>query len=101
MLRLRHPNIVKLDSVIRHSNQLYLVFEHMERNLYELMQANGKIDATRVRNFMFQILQGVNYIHTRGYFHRDLKPGKEADTKPPIFYFYIFANLPICTQKIY
>lgn len=29
-----------------------------------------------VRNWCFQVFQGLVYMHQRGYFHRDLKPGK-------------------------
>lgn len=28
-----------------------------------------------VRNWCFQVFQGLAYMHQRGYFHRDLKPG--------------------------
>lgn len=30
---------------------------------------------SEVRNWCFQVFQGLAYIHRRGYFHRDLKPG--------------------------
>lgn len=29
-----------------------------------------------IRNFMSQVLHGLDHIHRNGYFHRDLKPGK-------------------------
>jgi len=28
-----------------------------------------------IRNWCFQVFQGLAYMHQRGYFHRDLKPG--------------------------
>lgn len=30
---------------------------------------------TEVRNWCFQVFQGLAYMQQRGYFHRDLKPG--------------------------
>eukprot|EP00921_Rhytidocystis_pertsovi_P010608 GHVQ01017083.1.p1 GENE.GHVQ01017083.1~~GHVQ01017083.1.p1 ORF type:complete len:109 (+),score=9.73 GHVQ01017083.1:235-561(+) len=33
-----HPNIVKLKEVIRERNELNLVFEHLDANLYQLMK---------------------------------------------------------------
>jgi male germ cell-associated kinase len=31
---------------------------------------------SRVKNWCYQIFQGLAYIHKHGYFHRDMKPGK-------------------------
>ncbi|XP_022145412.1 cyclin-dependent kinase F-4 isoform X1 [Momordica charantia] len=73
--KMNHPNIVKLKEVIRENNILYFVFEYMECNLYQLMKDKEKLfSVTEVRNWCFQVFQGLAYIHQRGYFHRDLKP---------------------------
>ncbi|XP_009794518.1 cyclin-dependent kinase F-4-like [Nicotiana sylvestris] len=70
-----HPNIVKLKEVIRENDILYFVFEYMECNLYHLMKDRPKLFLeSEVRNWCFQIFQGLAYMHQRGYFHRDLKP---------------------------
>jgi serine/threonine protein kinase len=37
--KLSHPNIVKLKEVIRENDLLYMVFEFMESNMYELMKS--------------------------------------------------------------
>ena len=29
---------------------------------------------SRIRNWSYQIIQGLNYIHKNGFFHRDMKP---------------------------
>ncbi|PIN02686.1 MAPK related serine/threonine protein kinase [Handroanthus impetiginosus] len=73
--KMNHPNIVKLKEVIRENDVLYFVFEYMECNLYQLMKDRGKrFSEVEVRNWCFQVFQGLASIHQRGYFHRDLKP---------------------------
>lgn len=80
--RMNHPNIVKLKEVIRENDILYFVFEYMEYNLYQLMKNRGKLFSEHeIRNWCFQIFQGLSYMHQRGYFHRDMKPENLLVTK--------------------
>jgi protein kinase len=73
--KLIHPNIVKLKEVIRENDELHLVFEFLDMNLYEFMKGRTKnIPENTVRNVMFQTLQAMSHCHKNGYFHRDMKP---------------------------
>jgi len=73
--KLIHPNIVKLKEVIRENDELHMVFEFMDANLYEFMKARVKpIPEKQVRNIMFQVMQALHHVHKGGYFHRDMKP---------------------------
>ncbi|XP_059642261.1 cyclin-dependent kinase F-4-like [Cornus florida] len=73
--KMNHPHIVKLKEVIRENDILYFVFENMECNLYQLMKDREKLfSEAEIRNWCFQVFQGLAYMHQRGYFHRDLKP---------------------------
>ncbi|KAL3598831.1 hypothetical protein D5086_006749 [Populus alba] len=73
--KMNHLNIVKLREVIRENDILYFVFEYMECNLYQLTKDREKLfSEAEVRNWCFQVFQGLAYMHQRGYFHRDLKP---------------------------
>ncbi|XP_030411453.1 serine/threonine-protein kinase ICK isoform X1 [Gopherus evgoodei] len=73
--KLNHANIVKLKEVIRENDHLYFVFEYMKENLYQLMKERNKLfPESTIRNIMYQILQGLAFIHKHGFFHRDLKP---------------------------
>ncbi|XP_076805120.1 uncharacterized protein LOC143448998 isoform X2 [Clavelina lepadiformis] len=73
--KLNHVNVVKLKEVIREDNQLYFVFEYMKENLYQLMKDREKyLPETSIRNMMYQVLQGLAFMHKHGYFHRDMKP---------------------------
>ncbi|KAG5121696.1 hypothetical protein JHK84_040036 [Glycine max] len=45
-----------------------------ECNLYQLMKDREKLfSKAEVRNWCFQVFQGLGYMHQCGYFHRDLK----------------------------
>jgi protein kinase len=73
--KLVHPNIVKLKEVIRENDELHMVFEFMEANLYQMMKDRQKmLPETKVRNIMYQSLQALYCMHRHGYFHRDVKP---------------------------
>ena len=74
--KLNHPHVVKLKEVIRENDELYFVFEHMDNNLYQVTKDRDKyFPESRVRNWCYQILQSLAYVHKQGFFHRDLKPG--------------------------
>eukprot|EP00116_Pleurobrachia_bachei_P004578 sb/3464840/ len=76
--KLNHANIVKLKEVIRENDTLYFIFEFMKENLYQMMKAryekNRYFQDSMVRNIMFQVFQGLSFMHKHGYFHRDIKP---------------------------
>ncbi|GMH65900.1 hypothetical protein TrRE_jg10789, partial [Triparma retinervis] len=70
-----HPNIVKLKEVIRENDELFFVFEFMEANLYEVMKRRERhFPESKIRNIMYQIFQGLAFMHKHGFFHRDIKP---------------------------
>lgn len=73
--KLSHANVVKLKEVIRENETLYFVFEYMKENLYQLIKDRDRMFPERViRNIMFQVLQGLAFMHKHGFFHRDMKP---------------------------
>jgi len=77
--KLSHANVIKLKEVIRENDTLYFVFEYMKENLYQLMKerydhGDKVFPENMIRNMMFQVLQGLAFMHKHGYFHRDMKP---------------------------
>ena len=66
-MKLKHANIIRLREVIREDNKLYFVFEYMKENLYEMIKHRTKAfpEAT-VRNIVYQILQGLGFMHQHG-----------------------------------
>ncbi|XP_044582034.1 serine/threonine-protein kinase dyf-5-like isoform X2 [Cotesia glomerata] len=73
--KLNHANVVKLKEVIRENDVLYFVFEYMKENLYQLMKDRDKLfPEPIIRNMIYQVLQGLAFMHKHGFFHRDMKP---------------------------
>ena len=101
LVSLKHPNVVTLDKLILTNEILYLVFEYIGLNLYEyLTKQTQEIPELKIRNIIYQILQGLAYMHKQNFFHRDMKPenilingeivkiadfglAKEVRSKPP------------------
>ncbi|KAJ7244793.1 kinase-like domain-containing protein [Mycena haematopus] len=73
-----HPNMISLYDFFLQpdSQELYLVFEAMEGNLYHLIKARkGRLLAGGLVSSIFrQMVSGLEHMHNFGYFHRDMKP---------------------------
>ena len=69
-------NIIKLKQIIfiKESGILNLVFEYMEKDLFELLKLKKKLNENEIREISYQTLLGLSLMHKYGFFHRDLKP---------------------------
>lgn len=70
-----HDNIIRLLNVIKAENDvdLYLVFEYMEADLYNVIRA-GILQDVHKKFIVYQILKALRFIHSADIIHRDLKP---------------------------
>jgi cyclin-dependent kinase-like len=73
--KLRHDNIVQLKECFRRKGKLYLVFEYVDKNLYELLEETPTgLDPLIVKKIIYQLCKAVMYIHSNDMIHRDIKP---------------------------
>ncbi|KAF4531697.1 hypothetical protein B566_EDAN012516 [Ephemera danica] len=59
-----------------HQLTLYLVFEHVEQDLATYIERCPPpgLSSNKIKDLMFQILCGVDFLHSHRIVHRDLKP---------------------------
>ncbi|KAH7152254.1 hypothetical protein B0J13DRAFT_658617 [Dactylonectria estremocensis] len=71
---LRHINIVNLQEVMVEKNDCFMVFEYMSHDLTGLLNhPSFKLDAAQKKHLAKQLFEGLDYLHTRGVLHRDIK----------------------------
>ena len=70
-----HDNIIRLLNVIKAENELdlYLVFDYMEADLFNVIRANILQDIHK-KFIIYQTLKALKFIHSADIIHRDLKP---------------------------
>ncbi|MBT7952431.1 MAG: protein kinase [Gammaproteobacteria bacterium] len=75
--RVEHANIVPIYDVVDHEGSVLIVMRLLKgRNLDELKQLVGKpLDVNEALKIMHQVMLGMDYAHSRGVIHADLKPG--------------------------
>ena len=70
-----HPHIVQLQEILYANQRLALVLELLEMNLYEAIKdRRSYLSESKILNWMFELLQALEYMHRNGIFHRDVKP---------------------------
>jgi cell division cycle 2-like protein len=69
-----HINIVELiEIVINKEKQKFLVLEYCEHNLKRLI-GEKPLTLLETKKLLFQLLNGLDYAHSKNIIHRDLKP---------------------------
>ncbi|KAF9562823.1 Cyclin-dependent kinase 3 [Mortierella alpina] len=76
---LQHNSIVQLLDIIQDDSKLYLVFEFLDVDLKKYMDSvyattGSGLPLHHVKRYLYQLLQGVEFCHSRRILHRDLKP---------------------------
>lgn len=73
MKLVRHPNIVQLYEVMATKTKIYFVLEHVKGGeLFNKVQ-RGRLKEDAARKYFQQLICAVDFCHSRGVYHRDLK----------------------------
>ena len=73
-----HQSVIKIIEMSRKNEEISIVFEYCERNLFKEMETRSKqnkpFSEQEIRLIVGQALSALAYVHKNGYIHRDIKP---------------------------
>ncbi|XP_024464927.1 CBL-interacting protein kinase 32 isoform X3 [Populus trichocarpa] len=74
MKRIKHPNVVRLYEVMGSKTKIFIVLEFVTGGeLFDKIVNHGRMREDEARGYFHQLINAVDYCHSRGVFHRDLK----------------------------
>ena len=80
--KLNHPNVIYVEEIFETNYNYYSIMEYCEGgDLYNYLVKNRRLSDEEAAFFYFQLINGLEYIHSLGVAHRDLKPENLLLTK--------------------
>ncbi|GAB2224086.1 hypothetical protein Droror1_Dr00004833 [Drosera rotundifolia] len=75
MKEIKHPNVIQLHEVMASKTKIYIVLEFVDGGeLFDKIVKYGRLKEDEARKYFQQLINAVDYCHSRGVYHRDLKP---------------------------
>ena len=70
-----HPNVIKTYEIISDSLRYYIIMEYCsEGELFDHIVKESRFSEEKSAFYFYQIISGIDYIHSKNICHRDLKP---------------------------
>ncbi|GKV20804.1 hypothetical protein SLEP1_g30870 [Rubroshorea leprosula] len=69
-----HPHIVQLYEVMATKTKIYFIMEYCKGGELFNKVAKGRLKEDVARKYFIQLINAVDFCHSRGVYHRDIKP---------------------------
>ena len=75
LLQMNHKNVIKTSEIITDSSRYYIIMEYCSKGeLFNHIVEQQHFDEEKSAFYYYQLISGIEYIHSKKVCHRDLKP---------------------------
>jgi serine/threonine protein kinase len=75
LARMSHRNIIKVRDLVEDGETVAFIMDRVHgQTLKDLLESNGKLFDSQIRDVFLQLLDALSYVHQYGLVHRDVKP---------------------------
>ncbi|MCQ2817501.1 MAG: serine/threonine-protein kinase [archaeon] len=72
---LNHPNVIQVFEIMENKDRFFIVMEYCDGGeVFSYIVDNLRLSEEEAAFFYFQLIRGLEYIHSKNIAHRDLKP---------------------------
>lgn len=85
LIKLDHPNVVRLISFGQEDGNMFFAMEMVDgKSLFEVQRSGHKFTPPQCLSIARDVCKGLKHAHDRGIIHRDLKPGNLMMTRDKV-----------------
>lgn len=74
MKHIDHPNTCNLYNYYRFNGFVYMLLEHCNKDLYNVIKTEGELDEEILQKYCYEILMAIKACHDKNIAHSDIKP---------------------------
>ena len=101
MKLVRHNYVVDLKEVLASRTKIFIVLELITGGeLFDKIVSEGRFDENTARFYFRQLVDGVEYCHSRGVCHRDLKPEVRLLSRFRVYFVRVIIIVTQCFNDI-
>lgn len=86
--RLQHRNVIQLIEVLynEEKQKMYMVMEYCVSELQEMLESvpEKRFPIWQAHGYFCQLVEGLEYLHSKGVIHKDIKPGNLLITQDEV-----------------